>query len=216
MVVDAAHEGTGETVTTRQRALSDYLMPVSKHALLIGLFVFLALIGGILVWALTFGTSPYEGEALVLLKVNANSQLDLSANPQFRDISLDVTRQQQNTVLLMSSMAIAKEVQKRAATSSDSSIAALASKDPLALHDSVHVQIQGIFISVKGQAPTASAATWLANTWADVGIAGVNKAYAQPSANVDEALQQAKSQLDADQTALEDFIAQSPIITLTG
>jgi len=203
VVADTAPERKDETAqTTRQRALSDYLKPLSKHMLLIGLLVTLALVGGILVWALTFSTSPYEGEALVLFKPNANSQVDLSPSPQFRDITLDVTRQQQNAVLLMSSMAIAKEVQKQAATNSDSNIAALASKDSVAFHDSVKVQIQGNFISVKGQAPTAAAATWLANTWANVGIADVNKIYAEPSANVDEALQQAKTQLDTDQTAL--------------
>jgi hypothetical protein len=187
--------------------------------LLIGLLVALALIGGSLMWALTLNTSPYEAEALVLFKVNANSQAVLSTDPttfpQFRDTSLDLARQQQNTVLLMSGMDIAREVQKRAASAGDSSIAALASKDPATLFRAMHIQIRGSFVSVKAEALAAPTATWLANTWAEVGVAAVNKAYAQPSANVDEALQGAKSQLDVDQAALQDFMAQNPIISLT-
>ncbi len=227
MVVDLSPEGAGETeanvekgekiqatATKGERGFSDYLKPLGKHILLIGLLVLLALVGGIIAWALTFGASPYEGEALVLFKPNANSQLDLSGSPQFSDITLDTNRQQ-SAVLLMNSMDIAKEVQKQAATSSDSAIAALASEDPLDLRNSVRVQVQGNFVSVKGQASTASVATWLANTWANLGVARVNATYAQPSANVDEAVQQAKSQLDADQKALEDFIAHSEIVTLT-
>jgi hypothetical protein len=206
---------TGDTVTTRQRTIGNYLRPVSNHFLLIALLVLLGLVGGLLVWTLTFGTSPYEAEALVLFKVNAGSQVDLTANPQFRDPTLDLARQQQNTVLLMSAMDVAREVQKRAAASSDRAIAALASMDPLTLYDAVHVQIKGDFVSVKADASTAPAATWLANTWADVGVGAVNKAYAEPSANVDQALQQAKSQLDADETALQSFLAENPIITLT-
>lgn len=218
MVVDVSPERADKTVetttTTRERGFGDYLRPLSKHILLIGLLVLLALVVGIMVVALTFGSSSYEGTALILFKPNADSQLSLSGSPQFSDITPDTTRQQ-SAVLLMNSMDIAKEVQKEAATNSNSSIAALASEDPLDLRNSVRVQTQGNFVSVKASASTPAVATWLANNWADLGVARVNTTYAQPSANVDEAVQQAKAQLDADQKALEDFIAHSQIVTLT-
>jgi len=218
VVVDVSQERADKTVetttTTRERGFGDYLRPLSKHILLIGLLVLLALVVGIMVVALTFGSSSYEGTALILFKPNADSQLSLSGSPQFSDITPDTTRQQ-SAVLLMNSMDIAKEVQKRAAANSESSIAALASEDPLDLRNSVRVQTQGNFVSVKASASTPAVATWLANNWADLGVARVNTTYAQPSANVDEAVQQAKSQLDADQKALEDFIAHSQIVTLT-
>lgn len=205
-----------EPLTTQGRVIRDYFKPVSKHTLLIILIIVLAFVGALLISLLGTGTIPYEAEALVFFTPGASSQADLlSADPQFRNVAFDATRQQRNVVLLMSTVDIAKDVQQRAATSSDSAIATIASKSPLAVYNDVQVQIKGDFISVKAAADTAARATWLANNWAEVGVSTVNKAYAQPSSNVNQALDEARTQLDTNQKALEDFLADNRINSVT-
>jgi microcompartment protein CcmL/EutN len=201
----------GEPRTTQGRALGDYFKPVSRHSLFILALVALAFVAGLLISSLNAGAIPYEAEAFVFFKPGAGAQVDLSADPQFRNAAFDATRQQRNVVLLMGSVDVAKEVQKRAAADSNSAFASIALKTPLAIYGDVRVQIKGDFISVKASADTAAKATWLANTWAEVGVSVVNKAYAQPSSNVSQALEEAKSQLDVDQKALEDFLTDNPI-----
>ncbi|MEO8286211.1 MAG: hypothetical protein ABI670_07210 [Chloroflexota bacterium] len=211
MALDESQIMTREPLTTQGRSLGDYFKPVSKHALLIAILVGLALVAGVLISLLGASAIPYEAEALVFFKPGSGAQVDLSADPQFRNAAFDATRQQRNVVLLMGSVDIAKEVQKRAATSSNSALSAIALETPLAVYNDVRVQVKGDFISVKATAGTAAAATWLANNWAEVGVSTVNQAYAQPSSNVNQALEEAKSQLDTNQKALEDFLADNPI-----
>lgn len=198
-----------------ERNVSYFVRPLRKHTWLIGLFVLLALVGSFAYWLATGPRSPYEAQAIVILKLNNGGQVDLGQNAQFRDTSVDVTRLQRNAVLLGSSLNIASNVVQNASSNSDPQIKALATGGPLLLREDVNVKSTGDYITVKADAPTAAAATWLANEWARQTVRKVNSTYAAPSPNADQALQGVKTQLDQDQKALQDFLSSNPISAIS-
>lgn len=195
------------------RSLAQYLAPVRKHSLLIFSLALLALIGSLITWAKSVQALPYQAEAIIMFRPNNGGQLNLSTG-QFSNVGIDFVRQQQNVGLLATSMEIAKEVAQDATASTDPELKALGADGAPALHDRISVETRGNFLALKATGPTASAATWLANTWSEKAVRSVNSIYASPSPNVQQAIDDVKAKLDRDQTALQQFLADDPSFDL--
>jgi capsular polysaccharide biosynthesis protein len=201
-------------MSEEERTIGSYLEPVRKHALLITILALLALVGGLIKWITSYQALPYQAEATIMFTPNSGKQIDINSG-QFRDTGVDITRQQQNVGLLATSMQIANNVAQQAKASDDPELKALGSRGSLALHDQVSVQTKGAFLSVTAKSSSAEAATWLANSWAQEVVTEANALYASSSPNVNRAVDDVKSQLDKDEAALERFLADSSVDTLS-
>jgi hypothetical protein len=198
-----------------ERTWRDYLRPLGNHALVIALLVLIFAAGSMLSTMLVSGSTPFEAESVILFKSGGSGRIDLTSETALRDPTLEATRLQRNVQLLADSIDVAAKVKERAATSKESDVSSLAARDAVDLLDAIDVQARGDQIVIRAKAATAPAATWLANTWAEEAVVKVNKVFAVPSTNVTGALDEAKQELEADQRALEQFLASNPIGTLT-
>ena len=121
----------------------------------------------------------------------------------------------QKLKLLAGSVDVAAKVKAEAATQTQADIRAFGARDLVSLQNAVAVDARGDLVYVQAQAPTVAAATWLANTWAGAAMDKINQVYGSSSDNVAQALTQAKTDLDADEQALQQFLASSQIDSLT-
>ena len=198
----------------QERSIRQYLRPLGRHSMLIGLIVVFAaavsLLGAVFINELL----PYEAEAVLLFKSNGGDRVVLTDGSEFRANILDTNRQARNVQVLISSLDIAQQVKERGAADGDAEVKALVAGTTIDLRREVSTESRGDLIYVRAQAGSATAATWLANAWAEEAIAKTNRVYALSSSQVAEALEQARTTLTADQQALQRFLADNPIATL--
>jgi predicted nucleic acid-binding Zn-ribbon protein len=196
-----------------ERSLVRYLAPIRKHSLIIVSLALLAFVLSVITWANSLHELPYQAEAIIMFRPNNGGQIDLKSG-QFSSTGIDFARQQQNISLLATSMEIAHRVAQVAATSDDAEARGLGAEGDLALHDRITIETRGSFLALKAKAPTAHAATWLANTWAQEAVRNINAIYASPSPNVQQAIDDVKGKLDKDQAALQQFLDDDPTFSL--
>lgn len=196
-----------------ERQIIDYLKPLGKHIALIAAFVLLIPASTFVVMALMMGPVPYEAQTILLLKNDAR----LTLNDRFTEEILDPARQLKNARPIVTSLDIAEQVRKRAQSSSDPEVVkALSNRDIMSLRSAIAVDIKGDLLIIKASDVNPRVATWLANTWSDESISKLNSVYAPASsADVNEALSQAKAQLDTAEQELQSFLAENPISALT-
>jgi hypothetical protein len=197
----------------QERSLGDYLRPLGKHSLLIILLVLIAAAGGLIVAAILSGSQPYQAQAIIVYK--NSDRITLTGAPDFRDTTVTDPNRPQKLKLLAGSVDVAAKVKAEAATQTQPDIRAFGTRDLVSLQNAVTVDARGDLVYVQAQAATVPAATWLANTWAGAAMAKINQVYGASSDNVEQALTQAKTDLDADEQALQQFLATSRIDSLT-
>lgn len=208
-------------LTTKERTISDYIKPLGKHGVLIVAVVLIGAIVGLLNGLQAAKVAPYEAEADVFfqpvqhltLRSGAQSVPGVEQNTD----PVDLSRQRNTVKALILSADVAQRVQQRAATSKEADIKALAVNDPLDLRGAINIDNKTDLISVKARYASPAVAAWLANTWAEEAIWKINQVYGSlsSSADVKEALNRAKTDLDGAEKAVQQFLSDNPINTLS-
>jgi hypothetical protein len=182
------------------------------HSLLLSLIVLVVSGIGLLLAFHRATTLPYTAETLLLLQ--PVPPVALPAAPTAA--RADAQRLVQNAPILLTSAPVAAQVQQRITTTTDPAGRALASVAADDLRAAITVRRVADIVYVRATDEQPDVATWLANIWAQEGVAQINQLYAGTAAvDVETALTHTTTDRDAAQRALETFLAHNPIPALT-
>src|SRR5689334_19501977 len=192
-----------------ERSIIDFLKPLGKHTVLIALIVLVVVAGTLIGAARSVDNTPYEATAQLLL--NPVSRVNLEGSGSTSTVT-DPSRIVRSAGTLMMSLDVANRVHDAAAKSDNAAIRALSAAEPVDLRGMITVENSQDLLVVKSHADNADVATWLANTWAQEGVAAINEIYAETSSSdLDKALEKARTDLAAAEKAVQDYLANNPI-----
>ncbi len=192
-----------------ERSIVDFLKPLGKHTVLIALIVLVVAAGTLIGAVRSVDNTPYEATAQLLL--NPVSRVNLEGTGSTSTVT-DPSRIVRSAGTLMMSLDVANRVHDAAAKSDNPAVRALSAAEPVDLRGMITVENSQDLLVVKSHADSADVATWLANTWAQEGVAAINEIYAETSSSdLDKALTKARTDLTAAEQAVQDYLAKNPI-----
>jgi uncharacterized protein involved in exopolysaccharide biosynthesis len=192
-----------------ERSIVDFLKPLGKHTVLIALIVLVVAAGTLIGAVRSVDQTPYEATAQLLL--NPVSRVNLEGTGSGSTVT-DPSRIVRSAGTLMMSLDVANRVHDAAAKNDNPAIRALGDKEPVDVRGMITVENSQDLLVVKSHADSADVATWLANTWAEEGVAALNEIYAETSSSdLNKALDKARTDLTAAEKAVQDYLAKNPI-----